>query len=386
MTRFILEERMTQLPVGVGIIGANPERGWAVRAHVPAIQACGEFRLVAVATTRAPSAAAARERFGADHAFTDAASLAGHPDVELVVVTVKVPAHVELVSAAIRAGKHVWCEWPLTRTAAEAGALSAAAEAAGVHHVAGLQARFSPAVAKARAILSGGGLGTVLSASLYSARAKGNTREVPAWTAYTYDADDRAGLIEVLGGHALDLIRHLVGPVRQLTARTAIRSPGHVVMETGETIRVTAADHLLATAELDSGAVVSIHLHDAEAAIPRTRLEIMGTQGDLALVSAAETDPWAAQLQVGELNLYRAHPGRPTWQLVPLDGDQFDSLPTDARNVARLYHQLAADLRDGTRQAPDFAAAHRLHQLIELARPGSAESAPPSPSAASARR
>jgi predicted dehydrogenase len=374
VTRLIVEERMTQVPVGVGIIGANPERGWAARAHVPAIRACGEFRLVAVATTRAESAGLARERFGADHAFTDAASLAGHPDVELVVVTVKVPAHVELVSAALRAGKHVWCDWPLTRTAAEAEALSAAAETAGVHHVTGLQARFSPAVARARTMLTGGRLGTVLSASLYSARAKGNTREVSAWTAYTYDANDRAGLIEVLGGHALDLIQYLVGPVRQLTARTVIRSPAHVVMETGEAIRVTAADHLLASAELDSGAVVSIHLHDAEAAIPRTRLEIMGTQGDLALVSTAETDPWAAQLQVGELNLYHAHPGQPAWQLVPLDDDHFDHLPRDARNVARLYHQLAADLRDETRRAPDFATAHRLHQLIELARPSTASS------------
>jgi predicted dehydrogenase len=383
MTRLIVGERMTQVPVGVGIIGANPERGWAARAHVPAIQAGGEFRLVAVATTRAESAALARERFGADHAFTDAASLAGHPDVELVVVAVKVPAHVELVSAALRAGKHVWCEWPLTRTAAEAEALSAAAETAGVHHVAGLQARFSPAVAKARAMLTGGRLGTVLSANLYSARAKGNTREVPAWTAYTYDANDRAGLIEVLGGHALDLIQFLVGPVRQLAARTVIRSPAHVVTETGAAIRVTAADHLLATVELDSGAVVSIHLHDAEAAIPRTRLEIMGTQGDLALVSAAETDPWVAQLQVGELNLYHAHPGQPAWQLVPLDDHHFDHLPTDARNVGRLYHQLAADLRDETRHAPDFTAAHRLHQLIELARPSTAASALPSPSATS---
>jgi predicted dehydrogenase len=63
MTRLIEEERMTQLPVGVGIVGANPERGWAARAHVPAIHASGEFRLVAVATTRAESAALARERF-----------------------------------------------------------------------------------------------------------------------------------------------------------------------------------------------------------------------------------------------------------------------------------------------------------------------------------
>jgi predicted dehydrogenase len=108
---------MQDRTLGVGIIGANPERGWASRAHVPAIQASPAFRLAAVATTRAHSARQARELFGADHAFTDAASIAQDPDVDVVVATVKVPAHVELVRTALEAGKHVYCEWPLTRTA-----------------------------------------------------------------------------------------------------------------------------------------------------------------------------------------------------------------------------------------------------------------------------
>jgi len=353
----------------VGIVGANPERGWASRAHVPALRASSELELTAVATTRAESARAARVQFDAAHAFTDAASLAQSPDVDLVVVTVKVPAHAELIAAALQAGKPVWCEWPLTRTAAEAEAFAKAAQAVGVTTVVGLQARFSPAVAKARALLGDGLIGTVLSASLYSSRAKGNAREVPAWTAYTYDAGDGAGLVEVLGGHALDLIQFLLGPLAQLGGRTAIRSPEHTVAETGEPVEVSAPDHLLAAGELEGGAVVSLHLHDAEAALPRTRLEIMGTKGDLALVSAAETDPWAAQLQIGQLELYHARRGNPSWWPVTLAHDEFDGLTVEARNVARLYHQLAEDLRAGTRHAPGFEAAQRLHELIELVRP-----------------
>ncbi len=61
---------------------------------------------------------------------------------------------------------------------------------------------------------------------------------------------------------------------------------------------MTSPDHLLATAELDKGAVVSIYLHDGESSRPRTRDEITGTDGDLAMVSAPEPDPWAAQLQI----------------------------------------------------------------------------------------
>ncbi len=352
---------------GVGIIGASPDRGWAGRAHVPAIQASPHFALTAVATTRTESAEAARHRFGATHAFTDPASLAAHPDVDLVVVTVKVPAHVDLVRTALDAGKHVYCEWPLTPTAAEAAELAAAAEQAGVHAVVGLQARFAPAVEQARRLIADGAIGTVLSATLYSSRSKGSARDVPAWTAYTYDRAVGAGLVEVLGGHALDLLQHLLGPVRELAARTAVRSPEHRVAETGEPIRVTSPDHFLATTKLVGGAVASIHLHDAEAALPRTRLEIAGTAGDLALVSAAERDPWAAQLQIGRLELHVSHPGDGAWRELPPDGATATALPTAAGNVARLYGQLARDLRDGGHEVPDFATAHALHALVERA-------------------
>lgn len=350
--------------LGVGIIGANPERGWAARAHVPAIKASPDFALAAVATTRTESAEAARERFGARHAFTDPARLAAHPDVDLVVVTVKVPAHVELVRAAVDAGKHVYCEWPLTPTAAEAADLAEAARRAGVHAVVGLQARFAPAVERARRLIAEGAIGTVLSATLYSSRTKGNTRDVPAWTAYTYDRATGAGLVEVLGGHAIDLVQFLLGPVRDITARTAVRSPEHRAAETGEPIAVTSPDHLLATAELAGGALASMHLHDAEAASPRTRLEIAGTTGDLALVSVPESDPWAAQLQIGGLAVRVSRPGDAGWREEPVD-DTATGLPPSAVNVARLYTQLAADLRDDTRRTPSFSTAHALHALIE---------------------
>lgn len=349
-------------PIGVGILGANPVRGWAGRAHIPAIAASPDFSLAAVATTRASSAEAARARFGARHAFTDARSLAEHSDVDLVVVTVKVPAHVELVTAALEAGKHVYCEWPLTTTAEEAVALAAAGERAGVHTAVGLQARFSPTVRRARALIADGKIGTVQSATVYSSRSKGNTRDVPGWTAYTYDRRAGAGLVEVLGGHTLDLVQHLLGPIRELTTRTSIRNGSHRAAETGEPIAVTAPDHFLAHAELDGGAVVSVHLHDGETALPRTRIEIAGTEGNLALTSAPETDPWAAQLQIGRLELRASRPGSPEWTVVPVD--ESGGLPIQAANVGRVYARLAADLREGTHTVPDFSIARRLHEIL----------------------
>jgi predicted dehydrogenase len=358
---------MSDRPIGVGVVGANPDRGWASRAHIPAIQASADFRLAAVATTRWESANAARDRFGADRAHADPASLAGDPEVDLVVVSVRVPAHYELIATAIDAGKHVWSDWPLALTADEAGRLAARADAAGIRHFVGLQARYAPAAVQARKLIDEGELGTVLSATLYSSRAKGNSVEVPAWTAYSYDENDRSGLVEVLGGHALDLMQSLLGPVLRLAATTAIRLPEHTIAETRRPVEVTAADHLVAAAELQGGALVSIHLHDGETAIPRTRLEVMGTRGDLAIVSGKEHDPWAAQLQISPLELYRTH-GDHAWEPVQVASENLEQLPTDARNLSRLYHQVATDLRAGTHEAPDFHTAHRIHQLIESTR------------------
>lgn len=354
-------------PIGVGILGANPDRGWAAQAHVPALAASPEFALAAVATTRDDSAEAARTRFGARHAFTDPRRLAAHHEVDLVVVTVKVPAHVELVSTALDAGKHVYCEWPLSATAAEAAALNAAARAAHVHAAVGLQARFAPAVRRARTMIRDGRVGIVRSATVFCSRSKGNAPEVPAWTAYTYDHSSGAGMVDVLGGHTLDLIQHLLGPIRHLSARTAIRSPDHRVAETGKPITVTAPDHFLANAEFDGGAVASIHLSDGEAAAPRTRIEIAGTEGNLALISAPETDPWAAQPQIGRLELHESRPDSPEWTPVTVAADHAGALPTPAANVARLYRDLATDLREGTHTTPDFHVAHELHTLLEQA-------------------
>jgi predicted dehydrogenase len=356
--------------IGVGVVGANPDRGWAARAHMPAISASSDLTLTAVATTRKDTADAARVRFGALHAFTDPGDLAAHRDVDLVVVTVKVPAHVELVTAALEAGKHVYCEWPLAPTSAEAAELDAGARAAAVHGFVGLQARFSPAARRARAMIAAGTLGTIRSATVYSSRSKGNTRDVPAWTAYTYDRSTGAGLVEVIGGHALDLVQHLLGPIRHLSARTAIRTTEHRVAETGEPIDVTAPDHFLATAEIHDGAVVSLHLNDGEAAAPRTCINVAGTDGNLRLISAPEADPWAAQLQISPLELYASMRNSPEWARVEVATDDASALPAQAANVARLYRHLVTDLRAGSHTTPRFGTGHALHELIEQATQG----------------
>src|SRR5437868_5632879 len=134
----------------VGIVGANPNRGFASIAHIPAQQALSDFEISAVCTTRQDSAEAAAKHYGVPLAFCGTEKLAQHPHVDLVTVSVKVPDHYLPVMAAIEAGKHVYCEWPLGRNTDEAAQMLAAAERRGVRHAVALQGQVSPSICYAK--------------------------------------------------------------------------------------------------------------------------------------------------------------------------------------------------------------------------------------------
>jgi predicted dehydrogenase len=98
--------------------------------------------------------------------FSDHEQLVTQPDIDVVAVTVKVPCHRELVSAALAAGKAVSCEWPLGRDLEDARAMAALAAGQGVRTVVGLQARQAPAIEFIRELLSDGYVGEVLSTTM----------------------------------------------------------------------------------------------------------------------------------------------------------------------------------------------------------------------------
>src|SRR5712691_4383571 len=133
--------------IRVGIIGANPDRGWARQAHIPALKSLSEdFEITALSTSRRESADAAGKRFGVPLAFDNHHDLVNSAGVDVVAITVKVPHRFELATAAPTAGKAVYCEWPLGNGLQEAEKLAALSKQHGVLAVAGLQARAAPAV------------------------------------------------------------------------------------------------------------------------------------------------------------------------------------------------------------------------------------------------
>jgi predicted dehydrogenase len=89
----------------VGIVGLQPPRSWAARAHVPALASLpGHFEIAGVANSSRASAEAAAAACGIRRAFGSVAELVESPDVDIVAVTVKVPHHLALVRAASMPG------------------------------------------------------------------------------------------------------------------------------------------------------------------------------------------------------------------------------------------------------------------------------------------
>src|ERR1700692_4294565 len=132
--------RRSSMRFKVGIVGLQPGRSWAARGHIPAPRALPErFEIVGVANTSLESSQAAAAAMGLPKAYANVAEIVLAPEIDIVTVTVKVVHHLEIVKAAIEAGKHIYCEWPLGNGLAEAEELAAVARAKRVLGVIGTQ-------------------------------------------------------------------------------------------------------------------------------------------------------------------------------------------------------------------------------------------------------
>src|SRR5881275_1925575 len=271
--------------LGVGIIGVSPVRGWAATAHIPALRALPSYEIRALSAHNAESARAAGEAFGVSAVFSDHEQLVTQPDIDLVAVTVKVPHHRALVSAALSAGKAVYCEWPLGRDLDDARAMAALAAERGVRTVVGLQARQAPAIEFIRELLGDGYVGEVLSTTMIGLSVPGDVVVRP--NAYMLDRANGATVLTIAVGHSLDILNHVLGEFADLSAVSDLRRPLITIEETGEQIVKTAADQIAVIGTLASGATASVHVREAVAGGTGFLWEINGADGTLRITAGA---------------------------------------------------------------------------------------------------
>jgi len=349
--------------IRVGIVGASP-RGWAAAAHLPALAHLDELTVTAVATTRRGSAREAAGTFGIRHAFAGAEELAAHPEVDLVVASVKVPAHSAVIRAALAAGKHVYAEWPLGVDLAEASALAGAAAAAGVVHAVNLQAYHSPGARFVADLLAGGRIGPVESVSMTAAGDPLGGRRILRSLAWSTEPAAGNNLLTVMAGHALAALEHVAGPLASVSAELANLHHQVVVAETGELIANRVPGQMALHGRLGSGALLSLSIHGGSAATPGGfTITITGADGTLTITPAdpahypgwAEwrvrlrgTDGAATDLPV---------PGR--YRLIPA------GVPAGpAANIAAVYREIAQAIAEGRPAHPNFGTAVHQHRTL----------------------
>lgn len=238
--------------------GTLAERLRAGGAGIPAFKAAGA-QLQSLASGGGVSAVHFGRKYGFRKASTDWADCVADADVDTVVIATRHDAHARQVLAALRAGKHVFCEKPLCLTQEELDTIEAEARARpGQVLMVGFNRRFAPQVVKIRQLLA-----PVAEPKSFVMTV--NAGAIPA-DHWTQDKAVGGGRIVGEGCHFIDLLRHLAGaPIVQQHAVALGPHPALGVRDDKATLTLVFAD----------GSVGTIHyLANGHKGFPKERLEV----------------------------------------------------------------------------------------------------------------
>jgi predicted dehydrogenase len=363
----------------VGIIGLGAREDlWACLAHLPALRAVPGFEVTALSTSSPESAARAGEVHGVARTFGNATDLAACDEVDLVVVSVKVPKHRELVTTALQAGKAVFCEWPLGNGLAEAEELARLAGEHDVPAIVGLQIRANPVMNYLRDLVADGYVGEVLSTTVIGSAGGVWGPYCDTNMRYLLDIANGATLLTVPFSHVLDGLAWVLGEPQRLHIEHAVRR--HLVTEigTGQPLAMTSPDQVVASGRFANGAVASVHFRGGHFPGTNFHWEINGTEGDIVVTAPI------GHIQLAPLTVLGARGDAAELALLPVPESyrKVASLDWPANDggfgvahfyrqglfgVAHLYQQFLEDLREGRHSVPDFSDAVVRHRSIHNA-------------------
>jgi predicted dehydrogenase len=240
-------------PAGVGRAHAHAYRVlplvfWPPSARARLVRVCGRDK------GRAEETAA---RFGFETAGDRWEELVADPAVQLLDNCAPNAVHAAPCLAALRGGKHVFCEKPLGRSATEARALRDAAAASGAVHMVGFNYRFLPAVQLAHRLIAEGRLGRIHHFRARFADASFLDPDAPFTWHQEAEAAGSNALLD-LGSHLIDTARYLVGEPAAVTGAVTTFVPERPDPATGRRRPVETDDAFEATLQFVDGALGSV--------------------------------------------------------------------------------------------------------------------------------
>ena len=204
--------------IGIGIVGG----GYMGKAHAVAMSAVGAVfetvlrpRLEMVCASSAASAERYRACYGFTRATDDWRVLVADPKVEAVVIASPQTTHRDIAEAAFALGKPVFCEKPLGASRAEARAMVAAADAAGVANMVGFNYVRTPATQFARQLVAEGVIGEV---TWFRGEHTEDFFAAPGTEANWRTRGMANGTMGDLAPHMINAALALLGPITELTA------------------------------------------------------------------------------------------------------------------------------------------------------------------------
>lgn len=276
--------------LNIGLIGT----GFMGRAHSNAYGQVNKFFqhgirpvLKVVCATNLEKTRAFAENWGWEAVETDWRKLIARSDIDVVDICTPNNTHYEMAMAATEAGKIIICEKPLAMNAAEALAMTEAAERSGQPTMVSFNYRRIPAVALAKQMVKEGRLGRI-----FHYRAK----YLQDWTispdlpqgGNTYWRLDAAaagsGVTGDLLAHSIDLALWLAGPIREVTAMTETFITERKLQDDPTTVKPVEIDDACAfLARFENGALGTFEsTRYARGRKNQNTFEINGEKGSLA--------------------------------------------------------------------------------------------------------
>ena len=360
--------------IGIGIVGG----GYMGKAHAVAMSVAGAVfdlplrpRLEMVAAASEASARRHRTAYGFARATGDWRALIADDGVEAVVVAAPQSHHRAIVEACAAAGKPVLCEKPLGATLADATAIVAAAEAAGIVAQTAFNYVRTPATQFARSLVSDGVVGRVHWARIEHTEDFFSDPDV-----WTWRAEGAAnGCLGDLAPHPINLALALMGPVETVAARLT------TVVSTRGGRAVTNDDSVDMSLEFASGA--RGHLYASRVATGRKMgyaYELYGTDGAIRFDGEDQNALWLYRREGPEATrgftkilTGPEHPDYAAFCQGPAHGTGYqDQIVIEAKDFLLSIHEGCArypTLRDGLAVARVAAAARQSHATGRPVRP-----------------
>ncbi|HLJ11278.1 MAG TPA: bi-domain-containing oxidoreductase, partial [Planctomycetaceae bacterium] len=136
--------------VNVAVVGCG---GFARQFHLPNVKASADLRLRAIVASSGHSAKEMAKRYGADYCSTRLDEVLADDSIDALMILTRDTSHARMTAEALRAGKHVFCEKPLTVSFDECEMLADMLQAGGPLCTVGFNRRFAPLVERLRDLL-----------------------------------------------------------------------------------------------------------------------------------------------------------------------------------------------------------------------------------------